>query len=46
VVVTGLLLTLSTTATEPVEMPVVVGENVTWIAQEALALSEAEQLLV
>ena len=44
--VTALLLTLSTTATAPVETPVVVGANVTFIVQNAFALSEAEQLFV
>ena len=46
VAVTALLLTLSTTATEPVETPVVVGANLTLIVQNAFALSEAEQLFV
>jgi hypothetical protein len=46
VAVTALLLTLSTTVTAPVETPVVVGANVTFIVQDAFALSEAEQLFV
>jgi hypothetical protein len=46
VAVVALLLTLSTTVTAPVETPAVIGANVTLIVQDALALSEAGQLLV
>jgi hypothetical protein len=46
VAVTAVLLTLSTTETAPVELPVVVGANVTFIVQDALALSVPEQLFV
>jgi len=45
-ILTGVLLTLSVTATAPVKGPVVVGANVTLIVHDALALSVVGQLFV